>query len=198
MVAVWKLHPYLAVTHVSIGRIMVLRGPGSSCWAHWRCYHGPSRDKSNVLRHCCLRQWVKNSAEGNNYSGKFSKVSCQWSTLKCPHWSIRVPIQLFNLLRTDKIKREKNNFKVVYPGRFYSLISYSKAEKFNITIFFRSTEQWILMNPDIPLDPTNDRASVGYNTIPKPLVTRPKVSVSTRPHILVSVVFSQILLIWKC
>ena len=56
MVAVWKLHPYLAVTHVSIGRIMALRGPGSSCWARWRRYNG--RDKSNVLRHCCLRcQW---------------------------------------------------------------------------------------------------------------------------------------------
>ena len=88
------------------------------------------------------------SAQGNNYSGKFSKVSCQWSTLKCPHWSIRVPIQLFNLLRTDKMEREKkNNLKVVYPGRFYSLISYSKAEKFNIKSFF--SQHWT-MNPDIP------------------------------------------------
>ena len=90
------------------------------------------------------------------------------------------------------MEREKNNFKVVYPGRFYSLISYSKAEKFNITSFF---SQHRTMNPDIPLDPTDDRASVGYNTVPKPLVTRPKVSVSTRPHILDSVMFSQILLI---
>ena len=49
----------------------------------------------------------------------------------------------------------------------------------------------------LQVDPTDDRASVGYNTVtvPKPLVTRPKVSVSTRPHILDSVMFSQILLI---
>ena len=106
--------------------------------------------------------------------------------LKCPHWSIQVPNQLFNLLRTDKIEREKNNFKVVYPGIFYSLISYSKAEKFNITSFF-----FTALNNESHLIP-DDRASVGYNTIPKPLVTWPKVSVSTRPHILVSVMFSQI------
>ena len=47
----------------------------------------------------------------------------------------------------------------------------------------------------LQVDPTDDRASVGYNTVPKSLVTRPKVSVSTRPHILDSVMFSQILLI---
>ena len=48
--------------------------------------------------------------------------------------------------------RKKNNFKVVvYPGRFYSLISYSKAEKFNITSFFCSTEQWIRTSHLIPL-----------------------------------------------
>ena len=68
---------------------------------------------------CCdaaaLSMSKKISAQGNNYSGKFSKVSCQWSMLRCPHWSIRVPIQLFNLLRTDKMEREINNFKVVYP-----------------------------------------------------------------------------------
>ena len=53
------------------------------------------------------------------------------------------------------------------------------------------------MNPDIPLDPTDDQASwIQYHT--KPLVTRPKVSVSTRPHFLISVMFSQILSIWKC
>ena len=112
--------------------------------------------------------------------------------LKCPHWSIQVPNQLFNLLRTDKIEREKNNFKVVYPGIFYSLISYSKAEKFNITSFF-----FTALNNESHLIP-DDRASVGYNTIPKPLVTWPKVSVSTRPHFLISVMFSQILSIWKC
>ena len=27
------------------------------------------------------------------------------------------------------------------------------------------------MNPDIPLDPTDDQASVGYNTIPKGSLT---------------------------
>ena len=46
------------------------------------------------------------------------------------------------------------------------------------------------MNPDIPLDPTDDQASVGYNTIPKPLDPA-KVSLSTRLHILISVMFSQ-------
>ena len=102
---------------------------------------------------CCdaaaLSMSKKFSAQGNNYSGKFSKVSCQWSTLKCPHWSIRVPIQLlFYLLRTDKMERKK---KQLQGRRFYSLISYSKAEKFNITSFFRSTEQWIRPSHLIPL-----------------------------------------------
>ena len=53
------------------------------------------------------------------------------------------------------------------------------------------------MNPDIPLDPTDDQASVGTIPYQNPL-TRPKVSLSTRPHILISVMFSQILSIWKC
>ena len=60
------------------------------------------------------------------------------------------------------MEREKKIFKVVYPGRFYSLISYSKAEKFNIASFF---SQHRTMNPDIPLDPTDDQASwIQYHT----------------------------------
>ena len=97
------------VTHVSIGRIM-------HCAA--RAHRVELAITVAINPTCCdtaaLSMSKKISAQGNNYSGKFSKVSCQWSTLKCPpsHWSIRVPIQLFNLLRTDKIEHEKNNFKV--------------------------------------------------------------------------------------
>ena len=142
MVAVWKLHPYLAETHVSIGRIMALRGPGSSCWARWWRYHG--RDKSNVLRHCCLRQRV------NFFLQKAIIIAASFprSVVNEVRWNVLIdPFECqFNYSISWGLTRwsaKKNIFKVVYPGRFYSLISYSKAEKFKITSFFRSTEQWI-------------------------------------------------------
>ena len=147
MVAVWKLHPYLAVTHVSIGRIMALRGPGSSCWARWRRYHG--RDKSNMLLPC---QWVKNFL----HKAIIIAASFPRSVVNEVRWNVLIdPFECqFNYSISWGLTRwsaKKNNFKVVYPGRFYSLISYSKAEKFNITRFFRSTEQWIRTSHLIPL-----------------------------------------------
>ena len=151
MVAVWKLHQYLAVTHVSIGWIMALHGPGSSCWARWQRYNG--RDKSNVLRHCCLRcQWEIFFLQ----KAIIIAASFPRSVVDVVRWNVLIdPFECqFNYSISWGLTRwsaKKNNFKVVYPGRFYSLISYSKAEKFNITSFFRSTEQWIQTSHLIPL-----------------------------------------------
>ena len=112
------------------------------------------------------------SAQGNNYSFKFSKVSCQWSTLKCPHWSIRVPIQLFNLLRTDKMECEKKQLQGSISRKILFIDFLLKAEKFNITSFFPapnnesghptwshwwSSQCWIQYCTKTPCDPAKSQ-----------------------------------------
>ena len=195
MVAVWKLHQYLAVTHVSIGWIMALHGPGSSCWARWQRYNG--RDKSNVLRHCCLRcQWEFFFLQ----KAIIIAASFPRSVVDVVRWNVLIdPFECqFNYSISWGLTRwsaKKKQLQGSISRKILFIDFLLKSWKVQHHKFF---SQHRTMNPDIPLDPTDDRASVGYNTVPKPLVTQPKVSVSTRPHILDSVMFSQILLIWKC
>ena len=137
MVAVWKLHPYLAVTHVSIGWIMALHGPGSSCWARWQHYCN-GRDKSNVLRHCCLRcQWEKIFLQ----KAIIIAASFPRSVVDVVRWNVLIdPFKCqFNYSISWGLTRwsaKKNNFKVVYPGRFIHWFPTQKLKSLTSQVFF--------------------------------------------------------------